>query len=605
MARPSELDLTWEYPDVVWESYRSCADAVSARREKRVIAKLVARPLNKVPDKAEFSCGRCKKLHKHSNCEATGNARVTIRLDSNPMVEQLNLVLSWSACEPMQFVGPPYWVSTQEKSDTVLPVRVIPFEQVRQSVMMLAHHRWSRRMGTPLLPKSIVLLIWSWIQPTFGNAHVMLSLPPQLVDTDVVARLDAKTYNLLQGATEPEVLGYFDQTGTGRVTSTQENRRLTMFQKFKALVVKQPKSKSPIIPSGPCDWVVPDPKQLLNRNSNGRILRNFGQQVYIEYVNGKLCVGQKRFDIRLRRRTPVKKECKPRTCLAAGAIVMVIGGTRGTLQFGVDGLFLKEQMLQRMTMGTPTQSHCSCEAELHRPSCWDGTALVTMADGSVRATRDLRVGDLVKTPNPKGRSEKNVATKAARINQIFSVMAPLGEVWKLVPFHGFHISHHHPVVHNGEWRLPKEIHASDRVLVEGLWNFELQEDAPHHTMEVNGAVVSTLGCYCGPRIAAEYPDMESKYGAGYWLQPSRTTVKGDSDLILHAHSPIAVRQRNAKQVLGPATQLHAQKPARRLKHARATPGRKVHSAPRYVSRHTNDDVRAFAACKSYYTFRPQ
>lgn len=153
-------------------------------------------------------------------------------------------------------------------------------------------------------------------------------------------------------------------------------------------------------------------------------------------------------------------------------------------------------------------------AEATRPACFTGEGMLLLADGSLIAVRDARVGDAVIT-------ESGGARAIARID--FNLVR---DVRSMVRIQGVWLTPGHPVLAKGEWVHPFEVGRVERVWVEALFNFELEGGpaAEDHSCVINGLVVCTLGKDCGARITAGWPREDVLFGRGYWGSSSPNTA---------------------------------------------------------------------------------
>jgi len=157
-------------------------------------------------------------------------------------------------------------------------------------------------------------------------------------------------------------------------------------------------------------------------------------------------------------------------------------------------------------------STCSCQGYYHQPVCVDGEGFVALADGSRVAVKELKEGDCIMTPSPSNVSDRS---QHAIISKIFKGPPPQGPLL-MVNWEGFLITKYHPLVHGSEWAWPIELATPQLMDVPLLFNFELALNAQHHTMDINGVTVSTLGGYCGDRLFAKWPEGDTIFGRGYW-----------------------------------------------------------------------------------------
>lgn len=148
-------------------------------------------------------------------------------------------------------------------------------------------------------------------------------------------------------------------------------------------------------------------------------------------------------------------------------------------------------------------------AENAKP-CVSGDAMVTMANGSQRKVSCVKEGDAVKTE-----------TGEAIIAKIFWYRPP--ENRPLVQLSNeLKITRCHPVKWHGRWVHPTEIASPVSITVPALYNFELahpvsfSEFGLDHTMWIDGILCATLGMDVGTRLINARPDLDIKWGRGYW-----------------------------------------------------------------------------------------
>merc|ERR1711998_51794 len=112
--------------------------------------------------------------------------------------------------------------------------------------------------------------------------------------------------------------------------------------------------------------------------------------------------------------------------------------------------------------------------------CFHGESLVSMADGSTKAVRDLRKGDLVANANGTAELQCVVKTLCA------------GSKQQLVELPGgLRVTPYHPVKGpEGNWCFPADLASVSIEPCEAVYNFVMNK---FHTMTINGTECATLG----------------------------------------------------------------------------------------------------------------
>jgi len=114
--------------------------------------------------------------------------------------------------------------------------------------------------------------------------------------------------------------------------------------------------------------------------------------------------------------------------------------------------------------------------------CFNGEAKVSMADGTCKQARDVRVGDMLMNAAGNG----STVIEACIIEAIdHQQLVKLGELL---------ITPHHPVIHAGRWTYPCDVPGSSSVdAVIPLYNFITSNREP---IRVEGLVLTSVGTYC-------------------------------------------------------------------------------------------------------------
>jgi len=147
--------------------------------------------------------------------------------------------------------------------------------------------------------------------------------------------------------------------------------------------------------------------------------------------------------------------------------------------------------------------------------CFEGRALIKMADLTKKCAKNIVVGDVVMGGDGKGYKVKKVMTAMEKCEKL------------MVNISNFWITRGHPILQNSDWYRPDEMSKSEPMMIEqGLINFLLEGE--EHTVLVGGKdekseygqdkgeiVCCTLGKYCGPRLASLYPHHNELFHLAY------------------------------------------------------------------------------------------
>lgn len=140
------------------------------------------------------------------------------------------------------------------------------------------------------------------------------------------------------------------------------------------------------------------------------------------------------------------------------------------------------------------------------PPCFLSGCRVKMADETFKDISELKVGDHVASPVPGKSNRVQQVVVTAWNNK--KAMVDLGD--------GMFITRGHPIFVNGTWLRPDELFATTTLLVNNLYNFILEDE---HVIIVgsqeNQTTCSTLGKYCGDRLASLYPEHCHLFGPDF------------------------------------------------------------------------------------------
>lgn len=114
--------------------------------------------------------------------------------------------------------------------------------------------------------------------------------------------------------------------------------------------------------------------------------------------------------------------------------------------------------------------------------CFNGEAMILMADGTHKQARAVQVGDALRSATGNGQTTVEACIREAKDRQ------------QLVKLRELIITPHHPVVHAGRWTFPHEVPGSCFVDADiELYNFiTSNRDAIH----VEDFVATSIGTYC-------------------------------------------------------------------------------------------------------------
>jgi hypothetical protein len=155
--------------------------------------------------------------------------------------------------------------------------------------------------------------------------------------------------------------------------------------------------------------------------------------------------------------------------------------------------------------------------------CFEGRALIKMADLTKKFAKDIVVGDVVMGGDGKGYNVKKVMSNTEKSEK------------QMVNLSNFWITRGHPILQNGDWYRPDELSKSQPMILEhGLINFLLegnehtvivggQDEKSKYGKDKNEIICCTLGKYCGPRLAALYPHHNKLFHLDY-LNPTKPEV---------------------------------------------------------------------------------
>ncbi|KAH3765041.1 Kelch-type beta propeller [Pelomyxa schiedti] len=140
------------------------------------------------------------------------------------------------------------------------------------------------------------------------------------------------------------------------------------------------------------------------------------------------------------------------------------------------------------------------------PGCFLGDGIVHLANCTTKYVSDIVPGDFVLTESLNAREVARVLTR------------DVNKDYNLVFLNGLGLTTGHPVLVNGKWMHPKDITSPTRLFVTKLYDFELVggTKVQDHSVIINGLVVCTLGKDCGMELNERFPDLNNKYGTGYW-----------------------------------------------------------------------------------------
>lgn len=110
--------------------------------------------------------------------------------------------------------------------------------------------------------------------------------------------------------------------------------------------------------------------------------------------------------------------------------------------------------------------------------CFDGEGQVKMADGSRKKVKELKKGDEVM--DSKGNSAKVVCLVSFHTKKLMRV----------VVLNNLKLTRTHPILHEGEWKHPKDIGKVENMYMEIIYNLVLDKS---HVVSINGLDVVTLG----------------------------------------------------------------------------------------------------------------
>lgn len=193
-----------------------------------------------------------------------------------------------------------------------------------------------------------------------------------------------------------------------------------------------------------------------------------------------------------------------------GDIDIILGLIRDHI--GIDQF--NEALLKGISEGIRVQMASSTNF----PSCFDGQGRVLMADGSLKAVQEVRAGDVVRTCD----AQTGLPTLTTEVVLVAMDDVGSGEV-EMCEYKGLLLTPEHPVLVSAgqegqvqyHWRLPKDFLPVQKVSLNRVYNFELQQG---HTVQINGVVVLTLGNDLTLGLHAEN---EEQYGRGWHDNPKR------------------------------------------------------------------------------------
>lgn len=114
--------------------------------------------------------------------------------------------------------------------------------------------------------------------------------------------------------------------------------------------------------------------------------------------------------------------------------------------------------------------------------CFSGNSLAYTPGGRTIRICNLKRDDIVSCNSDGGLARVSCVLKF-NLKSKKSLVVPLEGGCTLTPMH--------PVIHNGAWRLPKDLGEMWEMNMENVYNVLL--DGPHHTMVVDGTICSVLG----------------------------------------------------------------------------------------------------------------
>lgn len=137
------------------------------------------------------------------------------------------------------------------------------------------------------------------------------------------------------------------------------------------------------------------------------------------------------------------------------------------------------------------------------PPCFSCGCKVKMADQTFKDVSEIKPGDRVSS-NTEGKSNRILEVVVTRWNKE-KVMVDIS---------GMKVTRGHPILVDDEWYRPDEIFRTEQLaFVENLYNFILDDE---HLVIIGSegkeTVCSTLGRFCGERLAALYPNHLSLFG---------------------------------------------------------------------------------------------
>jgi Mg-chelatase subunit ChlD len=112
--------------------------------------------------------------------------------------------------------------------------------------------------------------------------------------------------------------------------------------------------------------------------------------------------------------------------------------------------------------------------------CFAGECLVQMASGTKKQVRDIVRGDVVMVP-----------TGPAEVECVIKTHCVDGKEDLVIFPSGLRVTPYHPVLHNGNWRFPIDLHPIHRIVpCDAVYNFVLRTE---HVMVIQGVPCVTLG----------------------------------------------------------------------------------------------------------------